>query len=242
MAVKDCFWHKESAVDAAWATHEDNWWNNVLHRDGTDELGGVPTTGDSLYFLGTTAPADDGAAVSYALIDTSQLAADVTFTADVTLTGTLVLGVPGGSEVHTWGGDGGSVNNALIQGASVITTTIGKEAIFRDTASVTELSAIEKNSRFYDATGSTGGTFVAGNVFCYGNHTFTETSGNLVLTGVTIYVYGSLILNDTATNNITGTPTVYIMNRNASLQLAGAATANVVPYRLANAHRLRQIA
>ena len=241
--MANAYWNKESGVNAAWATHDQNWWNNVLHRSGTDELGAVPSSGDALFFLGSTAPADDGLIVSYLSIDTSELTANFTFTSDITVTGSLVLGVPGGTEVHVWSGDANSVNNALIQGASVISSSgfLGKDAVFRDTASINDANiTVGTNIRFYDSSGATGGTLDT-NIFCYGTHSFTEADSDLVITGATFFVYGTLTINNTAANTLTGTPTIRMMNRNAQFLTVGTVAANVVPYRLAQAHRLRYI-
>lgn len=243
--MANVWWNKEGA-NAAWATHDQNWWNNVLHRSGTDENGQVPQTNDSLYFLGSTAPADDGAAETYALIDTSELTDDFTFTDDVTVTGSLVIGVPGTTDVHTWQGDGSAVGSAILQGASVLSGVggqVGPDSIFKDTASIENpTAALMGRLNFHDSSGVTGATFLANSFSrCYGNHTFTEADGNLVVTNHTFYVYGSLTINNTATNTITGTPTIVMMNRNAQFLTVGTVVANVVPYRLATAHRLRHI-
>ncbi len=241
--MANAYWHKESGVNAAWATHDQNWWDNVLHRNGTDELGAVPSSGDALFFLGSTAPADDGLVVSYLSIDTSQLADDFTFTGGITVTGSLVLGVPGGSEAHVWSGDANAVNNALFQGASILSTSgeVGNDATFRDTASIDDADVtLGKNIRFYDSSGATGGTLDT-NIFCYGVHSFTEADSDLVITGATFFVYGTLTINNTGGNTLTGTPTIKMMNRNAQFLTVGAVSANVVPYWLAQAHRLRYI-
>ncbi len=240
--MANIYWIKGGA-DAHWDTHTGNWWDDAAAMDPAAD---GPQDGDYAYLTGATAP-DNGPAVAVELIglDTSGLADDVIITSDVTVTGSLVIGVPGGSEVHSWRGTGSTVNNALIQGASAAGPdgTIGKDAIFRDTALVTTAAVIDVGPRFYDAAGSKGGVFAVGSIHCYGVHTFIDSSGPITLTRVTFYVYGSLTINNTEANGIAGTPTVVAMNRNANsaIHILGVAVANVIMWRPSNAHRLRHL-
>ena len=98
------------------------------------------------------------------------------------------------------------------------------------------------NTAYYSSAGATTGDFTGESLSCYGVNTFSEATGNLTLTGATFYVYNVLIINNTGTNTLTGTPTVIMMNRLAQFNPVGTVTADVRPYRLANAHRLRHIA
>ncbi len=233
--MANIYWIKGGA-NAAWSTVTDNWWDDAA---GTVQASAVPQNGDSIYFKGATAPADDGISITYLSIDTSQLTDDFTFTNDITLSGSLVLGVPGSADVHTWGGDASDVDNCLIQGASEVTGSIGSDATFRDTAYVT--GTIGPRARFFDDTEAGAGTFST-SVYCYGNNYFYAIDGDLTLTGVTFYVHRFLTLG-IAGHSIIGTPTVIAMNRNANsgIHILGAATANVVLWRPAQAHRLRHI-
>ena len=98
------------------------------------------------------------------------------------------------------------------------------------------------NTPYYDSDGATTGDFTGESLSCYGVNTFSEATGNLTLTGATFYVYNVLIINHTATNTLTGTPTIILMNRNAQfLQPGRVIDVNVKPYRLANVHRLRHV-
>ena len=240
--MANVYWNKEGA-DAHWDTHAGNWWNNVLHRVGTDENGAVPIDTNYAYLLGITAP-DNGPAVPVSLIglDTSALTAAVTITGVVTVTGALVLGAPFGTDVHTFEGNGSGLANAIIQGASVVDSDsgVGTGAIFKDTASIKNAVGFLTSPRFYDSSGATGAKF-ATSIYCYGNQTFTEADTGLVFTGVEIYVFGSLTINNTGTNTITGVPNIHLMSRTADFRPIGDVTASVALYRFATAHRLRRI-
>ena len=85
------------------------------------------------------------------------------------------------------------------------------------------------------------GATISGNIKCYGVQTFTEADGDLIFSSASIYVFGSLTINNTAANTTTGTPTIYLMSRTANFRPIGSVTANVVPYRFATAHRQRSI-
>ena len=236
--MANIYWIKGGA-DAHWDTHTGNWFDDVT---GLVQASDGPQDGDYAYLTGATAP-DSGPAVPVSLIglDTSGLAAAVTFSGTVYLSGSLVLGAPGGTDVHTFEGNGLLATSALIQGASVVAGPISApDVIFKDTSVSSTASNITGNARFYDSSGAKGGEF-SGRVYCYGSHTFCEDTAALVITGSNIYVFGSLTINNTGANGITGTPNIYLMSRTANFRPIGSVTANVVPYRFATAHRLRRI-
>jgi len=238
--MANIYWIKGGA-DAHWDTHTGNWFDDVT---GLVQASDGPQDGDYAYLTGATAP-DNGPAVPVSLIglDTSGLAAAVTITGDVTVTGTLVLGAPFGTDVHTWEGAESGVNNALIQGASIVggVSGVGDFPTFRNTASINVVSVVVGiNARFYDSSGATGGMF-SSNVYCHGNQTFSEADDVLNLTGSIFYVFGSLTINNTGTNTITGVPNIHLMSRTADFRPIGDVTASVALYRPAITHRQRSI-
>ncbi len=236
--MADIFWIKGGA-DAHWDTHTGNWFDDAA---GLVQASDGPQDDDYAYLTGATAP-DNGPAVAVSLIglDASALADDVTITSGVTVTGrqTLVLGVRGGTEVHTWEGDGTESHGAVIQGASVVSANIGSEAIFRDTAYIDTGALFGERARFFDDAEAGAGTFST-SVYCYGNNYFYAIDDDLTLTGVTFYVHRFLTLG-IAGYSIIGTPTIIMMSRNAQFNTAGPVVANVVLYRLAQVHRLRHL-
>lgn len=184
--MANVYWNKESAVDAHWDTHDDNWWNNVLHRDGTDENGAVPVDTNFAYLLGTTAP-DSGPAVAVSLIglDTSALTAAVTITSGVTVTDTLVMGVRGGTDVHTFSGDASTATRVLARGGAVIGDggNIPPGAMFFDTASwAGDTKTIGGGLRLHDSASVTAGE-VTGTAYVYGDTITCYVDGVVNSTG-----------------------------------------------------------
>ena len=236
--MANIYWIKGGA-DAHWDTHTGNWFDDVT---GLVQASDGPQDGDYAYLTGATAP-DSGPAVPVSLIglDTSGLTAAVTITSDVTVTGTLVLGAPFGTDVHTFEGDPSTATQVTVQGASLLSGTLNvNNPTFLNTASVAAGTVGVCGGVFYDSSGVTGAT-ISGNVECHGVQTFTEADSDLIFSSASIYVYGSLTINNTAANTIAGTPTIYLMSRTANFRPIGSVTANVVPYRFATAHRLRRI-
>ena len=80
---------------------------------------------------------------------------------------------------------------------------------------------------------------VIGNDYITGVTEYTDNTDNLTFTEAMIHVYGNLTITNTGNNTIAGVPTILMMNRTAQYNPVGAVEANVVPFRLAQAHRNR---
>jgi hypothetical protein len=117
------YWYKTGA-DAHWATVTGNWWTDAAH---TQQASGIPSTDDSVYILGATAP-DTAPSVAVSLLGfdttglTGVLATVVTVPITIKATGTLTINnsVKDGAspKLHHWGG-------VALNGATVL---LGQEA------------------------------------------------------------------------------------------------------------------
>jgi hypothetical protein len=130
------YWYKAGA-DAHWNTLTGNWWNNAAH---TSQAAAIPTTSDTIYLYGATAPDTGPDSILYfAYVDSANLTGAWTTSTKVGIatSGTLIIG--NASAVHTFNGafqtsasGTATFNNGSVAGGSIANPTFNGSSYYND--------------------------------------------------------------------------------------------------------------